>query len=111
LVNRNMPDMLRQFAEARGLTHGYESQIGWGTPLKSHWEPSEEIFGFEKENAHPRYRDVSEALKSGEYDAFVMTEMVEIRDAIEYFDSAEYVNNFANLARSTRPETRVYFGL
>lgn len=51
---------------------------------------------------------MSEALKSGEYDAFVMTEMVEIRDAIEYFDSAEYVSNFANLAREGRSDTRVY---
>ncbi len=108
LVNRNMPDMLRQMAVQSGLAHKFESQIGWGTPLKSHWEPSEEIFGFEKENAHARYRDVTEALKSGEYDAFVLTEMVEIRDAIEYFDSADYLHKFADLARSQRPDTRVY---
>lgn len=48
LVNRNMPDMVRQFVEERGFEHDYQSQIGWGTPLKSHWEPKEEIFGFEK---------------------------------------------------------------
>ena len=108
LVNRNMPDMVRQFAEQRDFQHGYESQIGWGTPLKSHWEPKEEIFGFEKENAHARYRDVSEALKSGSYDAFVMTEMVEIKDAIEYFESAEYAHNFAALAREGRSDIRVY---
>jgi hypothetical protein len=108
LVNRNMPDMLRQFAEAKGLDHRFESQIGWGTPLKSHWEPSEEIFGFEKENAHPRYRDVSEALTSGNYDALILTEMVEIRDAIEYFDSADYLHKFASLAREGNASTRVY---
>ncbi|MEN8894240.1 hypothetical protein [Planktotalea arctica] len=108
LVNRNMPDMIRQMAEQRGITHGYESQIGWGTPLKSHWEPSEEIFGFEKENAHPRYRDVTQALRSADYDAFVMTEMVEIRDAIKYFDSAEYAHKFASLAREGRSDVRVY---
>lgn len=108
LVNRNMPDMLRQMAEARGLGHRYESQIGWGTPLKSHWEPGEEIFGFAKENAHPRYRDVKKALRSGDYDAFILTEMVEIRDAIDYFDSAEYLHNFASLAREGRSDVRVY---
>lgn len=108
LVNRNMPDMILQMAEQRGLEHRYESQIGWGTPLKSHWEPSEEIFGFEKENAHPRYRDVSEALGSGDYNAVVLTEMVEIRDAIAYFGSAEYLHNFANLAREGRSDVRVY---
>lgn len=108
LVNRNMPDMVRQFAAAKGLDHRYESQIGWGTPLKSHWEPKEEIFGYEKENAHPRFRDVKEALRSGDYDSFVMTEMVEIKDAIDYFDSAEYLHKFASLAREGRSDTRVY---
>lgn len=108
LVNRNMPNMLRQMAESAGLEHRYESQIGWGTPLKSHWEPSEVIFGFEKENAHPRFRDVKVALGSGEYDAVVLTEMVEIRDAIAYFDSADYLHRFATLAREARPDTRIY---
>ncbi|MEP5152396.1 hypothetical protein [Planktotalea sp.] len=108
LVNRNMPEMLRQMAEAGGFAHGFESQIGWGTPLKSHWEPKEEIFGFEKENAHGRYRDVKQALSSGEYDAVVLTEMVEIKDAIEYFDSAEYLHKFAKLAREGRSDVRVY---
>ena len=108
LVNRNMPDMVRQFAVSKGLDHRYESQIGWGTPLKSHWEPKEEIFGFEKENAHPRFRDVKDALQSGEYDAFVLTEMVEIKDAIDYFDSAEYLHKFAGLAREGRADIRVY---
>lgn len=108
LVNRNMPYMLQQMAQASGLDHGYDSQIGWGTPLKSHWEPKEEIFGFEKENAHPRYRDVKDALNSGEYDALVLTEMVEIRDAIAYFDSAAYLHKFDALARTGREDIRVY---
>lgn len=108
LVNRNMPDMVRQIAQKSGIKHVFESQIGWGTPLKSHWEPSEEIFGFAKENAHPRFRDVKEALTSAEYDAVVLTEMVEIRDAIAYFDSAEYLHEFASLARAARPDTRIY---
>lgn len=108
LVNRDMPHMLAQLAEAAGLDHGYDSQIGWGTPLKSHWEPSEEIFGFDKENAHPRYRDVFEALDSGDYAAFVATEMVEIRDAIAYFDSAEYLSKFETRAREGRSDIRVY---
>jgi len=108
LVNRDMPHMLDQMAQAAGKTHGYESQIGWGTPLKSHWEPDEEIFGFQQENAHPRYRDVFAALDSGDYDAFVATEMVEIRDAIDYFDSADYLNKFATRAREGRADVRVY---
>ncbi|MGB7318940.1 MAG: hypothetical protein WBC85_13325 [Planktotalea sp.] len=108
LVNRNMPDMLRQFAQATARAHEYESQIGWGTPLKSHWEPGEEVFGFEKENAHPRFRDVRSALESGDYDAVILTEMVELRDAIEYFESANYLHKFASLAREGRVDTRIY---
>ena len=108
LVNRDMPHMIAQLAGAAGRTHHYDSQIGWGTPLKSHWEPEEEIFGFDKENAHPRFKDVFEALDSGAYDAFVATEMVEIRDAIAYFDSADYLQKFAERARAGRPDMRVY---
>lgn len=108
LVNRNMPKMIQAMAQAKGIEHRYESQLGWGTPLKSHWEPEEDIFGFDTENDHPRYRDVKEALGSGDYDAFVLTEMVEIKDAIDYFDSPQYLHNFAELARQGRPDIRVY---
>ncbi len=34
--------------------------------------------------------------------------MVEIRDAIEYFDSADYLHKFASLAREGNASTRVY---
>ncbi|MBW9117238.1 hypothetical protein JNB88_26820 [Rhizobium cauense] len=105
LVGRDMPAMLAQLAP-KG--HAYESQLGWGTTLQAHWGPKEGINGFASENNHPRYRDVREALESGEYDAFVMTEMVEIRDAIRYFDSWDYARRWAELARKHRPDIRVY---
>lgn len=105
LVGRDMPAMLAQLAPAG---HGYESQLGWGTTLQAHWGPSDAINGFETENAHPRYRDAREALGSGEYDAFVLTEMVEIRDAIRYFDSTRYLREWARLAREGNPGIRVY---
>ncbi len=105
LVGRDMPAMLAQLAPEG---HGHESQLGWGTPLRAHWDPSVGINGFEAENAHPRYRDAREALGSGEYDALVLTEMVEIRDAIRYFDSPRYLREWARLARGANPEVRVY---
>ena len=40
LVGRDMPAMLAQLAP-KG--HAYESQLGWGTTLKAHWGPKEEI--------------------------------------------------------------------
>lgn len=105
LVNRDMPAMLAQLAPEG---HRYESQLGWGTTLKAHWEPGAEIAGFEAENAHPRHRPAREAILSGDYDAFVMTEMVEIRDAIRYFDSWRYLLNWAELARGANPAIRLY---
>lgn len=105
LVGRDMPAMLAQLA---GQGHAYESQLGWGTSLKEHWEPGETINGFETENDHPRYRDAREAVSSGEYDAVVLTEMVELRDAIRYHQSGKYLAKWAALARQANPDTRIY---
>lgn len=105
LVGRDMPAMLAQLA---GEDHSHNSQLGWGTPLKAHWEPGEEIFGFDTENDHPAYRDAKEALSSGDYDAVVFTEMVEIKDAIKYHGSAEYLDRWADLARKGNTGARLY---
>lgn len=105
LVGRDMPAMLQQLAPDG---HRYESQLGWGTTLKAHWEPEVPIAGFDEENEHPRYRDARAAFGSGDYDAFVLTEMVEIRDAIQYFDSGKYLANWANLAREANSQARLY---
>lgn len=105
LVGRDMPAMLAQLA---GPGHGYESQLGWGATLKSHWEPDVPVNGFETENAHLRYRDARKATASGEYNAIILTEMVEIKDAIKYFASADYLHRFARSAWEANPETRIY---
>lgn len=105
LVGKNMPAMLEQLA---GEGHDHRSQLGWGATLKSHWEPGMPINGFEQENAHPRYQDATEAIKSGRFDALVLTEMVEIRDAIKYFDSPKYIRRWARDARKANPAMRVY---
>lgn len=105
LVGRDMPAMLAQLA---GDTHRYESQLGWGTSLKEHYEPAETINGFEQENDHPRFRPAREAIGSGDYDAVVLTEMVEIRDAIKYHDSSKYVARWASLAREAGPAGDVF---
>lgn len=105
LVGRDMPVFLQQLAPDG---HDHQSQLGWGTPMRAHWEPAEEIGGFETENAHPNYRDAKAALASGDYDAVVLTEMVEIRAAIAYFDAAEYLAKWAEAARAGRPDVPVY---
>jgi hypothetical protein len=104
LVNRTMPAMLAQLA---GPGHRYESQLGWGAPLKSHWGDAP-VKGFETENAHPRYRDAREAVASGDYDALILTEMVEIRDALRYHDSPRYLAAFAEEALKARPDVLIY---
>lgn len=105
LVGRDMPAMLVQLAPEG---HGYESQLGWGTSLKEHWQGGAAINGFDAENAHPRYRDAKEAVGSGVYDAVVLTEMVELKDAIRYHDSADYLHRWADLIRESDPDTRIY---
>ena len=104
LVGRDMPAMLQQLA---GPGHRYESQLGWGASLKAHWGDAP-IAGFEQENAHPRFRPAAEALASGDYDAVVLTEMVEIRDAIQYHASADYLQRHAKRAWAADPGAEVF---
>jgi hypothetical protein len=106
LVGKDMPYMLEQLA---GNGHVYNSQLGWGATLKSHWEPDVPVNGFDSENFPPAYRDVMESIESQEYDAFVMTEMVEIKAAIKYFDSAKYLGKFSQKIHQESPDTRIYF--
>lgn len=106
LVGRDMPAMVAQLA---GAGHAFKSQLGWGTSLKNHWGPANEINGFASENNHPAARLASEALDSGDYDAVVFTEMVEIRDAIKYHESAEYLSRWAQRARDGNPSVTLYF--
>lgn len=109
LVGRDMPAMVAQLADgvmAKG--YQYESQLGWGTSLKQHWEPDEPINGFENENDHARFRPAKEALETGTYDAFVLTEMVEIKDAIKYHDSGKYFPIWVAHARAANPKIHIY---
>ena len=76
-----MPAMLAQLA---GAGHRYESQLGWGTTLKAHWGDAP-IAGFDdRERASALSAPPPRRPTSGDYDAVVLTEMVEIRDAIRY---------------------------
>lgn len=103
LVGRDMPAMLAQLAG-----HDYALQLGWGTTLKAHFEPDVEINGFAQENDTPKYRDAHEALASGEYDDFILTEMVALADAIKYFDTRSYVGKWAAEAAAGNPEGEVF---
>ncbi|PCJ47235.1 MAG: hypothetical protein COA74_11875 [Gammaproteobacteria bacterium] len=105
LVGRTMPSMLQQLA---GSDHNFRSQLGWGTTLKAHWDPELEINGFEVENAHENYQNVFEAIKETKYDVFVLTEMVEIKSAIKYFNSAQYLQKFVEEIVKYNPDARVY---
>ena len=101
LVGRDMPAMLAQLAG-----HDHASQLGWGATLKGHW--TGDVPGFAEENDHPRFRPAAEAADSGDYPVVVLTEMVEIRDAIRYFDSPEYLAKWAKRIRTARPDARIY---
>lgn len=101
LVGRDMPAMLAQLAG-----HEHHSQLGWGASLSDHWKGR--VNGFAEENAHPAHRPVREALESGGYDAVILTEMVELQDAIRHHDSAVHLADWASLARNARPDVRLY---
>lgn len=103
LVGRDMPSFLAQMAG-----HSHHSQLGWGTPLRAHWEDAIEITGFEAENAHDRFSPAKESLESGNYDTVVLTEMVDLKDAITWHASPYYLANWAELARAGNPDTRIY---
>lgn len=106
LVGRDMPAMVEHLAAAAGMTgHSHASQLGWGASLDQHWRG--EVPGFAAENAHPAHRPAREALASGAYDAVVLTEMVELRDAIRWHDSGRALADWAQLATETA-SPRVY---
>lgn len=105
LVSRDMPAMLAQLA---GDGHRYESQLGWGAYLRQHWEPDVPLNGGDVENDHPRFREAREAVSSGDYDVLVLTEAVEIRDAIKYSDSWDYLARWTKAAHEGNPDIRVY---
>lgn len=103
LVGQDMPAML---AQLMGGDYRYHSQLGWGASLDQHWRDA--VPGHAEENRAPAFRPAHEALRSGDYDAVVLTEMVELRDAIRYHDSAAALRKWARLARAARPEVRLY---
>tara|TARA_R110002049_G_scaffold23781_7_gene84822 strand:+ start:33937 stop:34872 length:936 start_codon:yes stop_codon:yes gene_type:complete len=105
LVGHDMPTMLEQLA---GPGHDFHSQLGWGTSLRDHWEPDVPINGFAVANDHASHRPATAALAGGGYDAVVLTEMVEIADAIRHHDSADYLARWAKLVHGAQPDTRVY---
>ena len=100
-----MPAMLAQLAPQG---HDYASQLGWGTSLREHWEPDVPVNGFDTENAHDKFRAARDGIASGDFDAVVLTEMVEITDAIRYHDSADYLARWASLAHEATPSARIY---
>lgn len=101
LVGRDMPAMLAQMAG-----HDHASQLGWGASLAQHRRG--EVPGFAAENAHPHFRPVEAALASGTYDALVVTEMVELRDALRWHDSAANLAHWAAMGRAGNPALRVF---
>ena len=101
LVGRDMPAMLAQLAG-----HTYASQIGWGASLKDHWQGR--VPGLAEENRAPAFRPAAGAIDSGAYGAVILTEMVELRDAIRWHDSAAYLAGWAARARNANPDTRIY---
>jgi hypothetical protein len=106
LVGQDMPAMLKQLS---GEGHDYRSQLGWGTRLEEHWDVEMPITGFESSNAGTYYQEVFEAIDSEQFDAFILTEGVEIKDSIKYHDSWKYLAKFTQYITERNPNARVFF--
>lgn len=103
LVGRDMPAMLAQMAG-----HDYALQLGWGAALREHFQGPEAVNGYQAENATPRHREAHQALASGGYDAFVMTEMVRLKDALQYKESTVYAGKWAAEAVAGNPDIALF---
>jgi hypothetical protein len=101
LVGRDMPAMLAAMSG-----HPFNSQLGWGASLMNHWKG--DVPGFAEENRPPAFRDAGQAVDSGDYPVVVLTEMVELRDAIRWHHSADYLARWASRAKAANPGVRVY---
>lgn len=101
LVGRDMPAMLAQMAG-----HDHASQLGWGASLAQHRRG--DVPGFAAENAHSHHRPAAEALASGAYGALIVTEMVELRDALRWHDSAAQLAYWAAFGKAANPALRVF---
>ncbi len=106
LVGHDMPLMLQQLA---GDGHGFESQLGWGANMNEHWDLDIPVKGYAESNTHPQHRDPHEAVGSGDYDAIVITEAVEIRAALKWSEPAYFLREIAVAGWEARPDVRIYF--
>lgn len=95
------PDMPAMLAAAGG--HVFHAQTGWGTSLRDHWKGR--VNGLEPGPAH---RPAFAALDGGAYAAVVLTEMVELRDAIRWHDSGRFLAKWAARARAGNSEVRLF---
>ncbi|WP_330447553.1 hypothetical protein [Paracoccus marcusii] len=104
LVGPDIPHMLAQLGG-----NSYASQIGWGTTLKAHWTEGDALAGYKLYASGDRELiPAHQALSAPGIDVLVMTEMVEIRDAINWFDSPRWLAEWAALARQGNSAIRIY---
>lgn len=109
LKGPDIPVFLTQMAEAAGFSgHRYNSQLGWGASLRDHWQGGNALAGFEDMNSAPAWADPRLALGSGGHDVLVLTEMVELKDAIRWHDSSVHLALWAAHSREARPDLRIY---
>ncbi|MCC5955603.1 MAG: hypothetical protein JJU07_05830 [Natronohydrobacter sp.] len=109
LIGPNIPAFVDQLAEVAGFRDpAFHSQLGWGTSLREHWYPSLPINGFAEMNDSPAHAPAKPALESGGYDVLVITEMVDLKDAIRWHESGRYAGFWAGFARQNRADMRIY---
>jgi hypothetical protein len=104
LVGPDMPFMLAQLADGH---HDYKTQVGWGTYLQQHWEQGDQVPGLNL--GAPDFVSMEEAIGGNDFDAYVMTEAVEIKDALKWHDPPGYLSKIVATINKNNPGARVYF--
>ena len=109
LKGHDIPAFIGQLAAAAGFEgHRFSSQLGWGASLRDHWQGPEALGGFAEMNNTPAWADPRDALGQGRHDVLVLTEMVELKDAIRWHESSVHLAQWVAFARAARPDLRVY---
>ena len=109
LVGPHIPGLVEQLSEAHSIPSSSNSQVGWGTTMRAHYNyysAGTEFPGLF--TGDPNHRDAHEAIASGEFNVLVITEMVEIIHAVKYFNTEDYAGQWSEFTEDNSPGTQVY---
>lgn len=98
LIGPDIPVMSKRIAESLGVEFDFSVQLIDGGSLEVNWNHPDRAAG-----------DARLDLATGEYDALLLTEAVNLDDHLRWSSPATYAARWASLARSHRSDARLFF--